>query len=249
MAEKKERDYVNPKRLLRDIMKSLPAEEYVRATVAALWMFCNDYIEKDDIANGTVSFSGSVSYSQLAEVLAIGESTAKWRIKMIRDRWELIEWDRAKFGIKFMFGVVLSADGEGHSAKCTRTSRPARPDTHELDIEASRLQPTAAQRACECTTGHIWFDYLHTTQQCSACDFFRTNPKILEWTDADDREAEYMAWLEEDAPDFWNPFATLWSVGGTDAHGDSEATLSAWEFDREVGGELSRLITYLNPAI
>ncbi len=85
MPEKKERDYVNPKRLLRGIMKSLPAEEYVRSTVVVLWTFCNDYIEKDDIANGTVSFSGTVSYSQLAEVLAIGESTAKWRMKMIRD--------------------------------------------------------------------------------------------------------------------------------------------------------------------
>ena len=60
MTEGKERENVNPKWLLRQIMKSLPAGEYVRSTVAALWMFCNDYIEKDDIANGTVSFSGTV---------------------------------------------------------------------------------------------------------------------------------------------------------------------------------------------
>jgi hypothetical protein len=43
--------------------------------------------------------------------------------------------------------------------------------------------------------------------------------------------------------------STLWSVGRTDAHGDSEATLSVWAFDDEVGEELSPLITYLNPAI
>ena len=246
MTERKEREYVNPKWLLRQIMKALPAEDYVRATVVALWMFCNDYIEKDDIANGTVSFSGSVSYSQLAEVLAIGESTAKWRMNQLRDKFQLVEWERTKFGIKFTFGVALTADGENHSAKRTGTSHPARPG--ELDIEAFRLPPTPAQQACEGSTGHIWTDYLHTTQQCSSCGKFRTNPKILEWTPADDLEAEYMAWVEEDAPDNWDPFATLRSVGRTDAHGDSKATLSAWELDREVGGEHSRLITYLNPA-
>jgi hypothetical protein len=206
MAENKEREYVNPKWLLRQILKSLPAEEYVRSTVVALWMFCNDYIEKDDVANGTVSFSGSVSYSQLAEILAIGESTAKWRIKMIRDRWELIEWDRTKFGIKFTFGVSLSPNDERHSDKSAPLSRPGPASTYELDIKAFRLQPIPAQQACERSTGHIWTDYLHTTQQCSSCGKFRTNPKILEWTAADDLEAEYMAWVEEDAPGNWDPF-------------------------------------------
>jgi len=212
MAEKKERDYVNPKWLLRQLMTSLPAQEYVRTTVAVLWMFSNDYIEKDDIANGTVSFSGSASYSQLAKVLAIGESTAKWRMNQLRDHHKLVEWERTKFGIQFTFGVYLSADGERRSVQVAESLSalvfPETTSTHELDIEASRLQPTAAQRACESTTGHIWFDYLHTTQQCSACGLFRTNPTILQWTAADDREAEYMAWLEEDAPDYWDPFAT-----------------------------------------
>ena len=213
MAERKERDYVNPKRLLRDILKSLPPVEYVRATVVALWMFCNDYIEKDDIANGTVSFSGCVSYSQLAEVLAIGESTAKWRMNQLRDKHQLVEWERTKFGIKFTFGVTLSSDSERRSVQVAESLLalvfPENTSTDELDIEAFRLQPTPAQQACERSTGHIWFDYRHATQQCSACGFFRTNPKILEWTAADDREAEYMAWVEEDAPDYWDPFATL----------------------------------------
>jgi hypothetical protein len=260
MPEKKERDYVNPKRLLREIMKSLPAEEYVRSTVAALWMFCNDYIEKDDIANGTVRFSGTVSYSQLAEVLAIGESTGKWRMNRLRDEFQLVEWERTKFGIKFTFGVPLSANGArhqdaeqiepvGHSANPAGSSRPVPRATYELDVEAFRLPSTPAQQACDRSAGHTWTDYLHTTEQCSNCGKFRTNPKMLEWTAADDLEAEYMAWVEEDAPDYWDPFATLLSVGGTDAHGDSTATLSDWEFDREIGGEPSRLIIYLNPAL
>lgn len=206
MAEKKERDYVNPKRLLRDIMKSLTAEEYVRSTVVALWTFCNDYIEKDDIANGTVSFSGTVSYSQLAEVLAIGESTAKWRMKMIRDRWELVEWDRTKFGINYTFGVSLSPDGARLSAKRARTSRSG---TRRTDywVEDFRMPLTPAQQACEDRDAHVWIDLLYTTQKCSACGKIRAN--LPEWTAADDREAEYMAWLEEDAPDYLPyPFAT-----------------------------------------
>jgi hypothetical protein len=209
MPEEKERNFVNPKRLLRQILKSLPAEAWVRSTVAALWTFCNDFIKEEDIANGTVGFSGSVSYSQLAELLAIGESTAKWRIKQLRDEYELLEWERTKFGIKFAFGVALSADGEGHSAKRTGTSRPARSDTSELDIEALRLPSTSAQQACERSTGHIWTDYLHTTQQCSACG--RIRPNLPKWTAAGDLEAEYMAWVEEDAPDNWNPFESLWA--------------------------------------
>lgn len=193
MADKKERDYVNPKRLLRDIMKSLPAEDYVRSTVAALWMFCSDYIEKDNIANGTVNFSGSVSYSQLAEVLAIGESTAKWRMNQLRDKYQLVEWERTNYGIKFTFGVST--------------------ETRRTDgwVEKFRMQLTPAQKACERRTGHVWTDYLHTTQQCSACGAIR--PNLPPWTAADDLEAEYMAWLEEDAPDYFpDPLASYESV-------------------------------------
>lgn len=215
MADKKQREYVNPKWLLRQIMKSLPAEQYVRSTVATLWTFSNDYIEKDDIANGTVSFSGSVSYSQLAELLAIDGSTAKWRMNQLRDKYQLVEWERTRFGIKFTFGVFLSADGERRSAQVAESLSalvfPETTSTDAPDIESLRLQPTPAQQACERSTGHIWTDYLHTTQQCSACGKFRTNPKILEWTAADDLEAEYMAWVEEDAPDNWNPFESLWA--------------------------------------
>lgn len=211
MADTKERNFVNPKRLLRQILKSLPAEAWVRSTVAALWTFCNDFIEEEDIANGTVAFSGTVSYSQLAEVLGIGESTAKWRINQLREKYELVEWERTKFGIKFTFGVYLSPDGERRTAERSGISRPSCPG--EPDKEALRMPSTPAQQACEGSTVHIWTDYLHTTQQCSSCGKFRTNPKLLEWTAADDLEAEYMAWLEEDAPDYFpDPLASYESV-------------------------------------
>jgi len=212
---KEAREYVNPKRLLRLILKSLPAEQWVRSTVAALWTFCNDFIEEEDIANGTVVFSGSVSYSQLAELLAIGESTAKWRINQLRDKYELIEWERTKFGIKFTFGASLSAKGVRLSPNRDATSAPGTPDTDHWGTENVRMPLTPAQQDCERTTGHIWTDYLHTTQQCSACSLFRANPVIRQWTAADDREAEYMVWLEEDAPDNWNPFESLWAANPT----------------------------------
>jgi hypothetical protein len=207
MAEKKERDYVNPKRLLRDIMKSLPAQEYVRSTVVALWTFCNDYIEKDDIANGTVSFSGTVSYSQLAGVLAIGESTAKWRMNQLRDQYKLVEWERTKVGISFTFGVSLSTDGARPAAKRAGVSS----ETCRTDdcVKKFPMLLTPDQQACEERDAHVWIDLLHTTQQCSACG--RIRPNLPKWTAADDLEAEYMAWVEEDAPDNWNPFDSLWA--------------------------------------
>jgi len=208
MAEKREIKPVNPKRLLRQIMKSLPAEAWIRSTVTALWTHCNDFIEEEDIANGAVGFSGSVSYSQLAALLAIGESTAKWRMNQLRDKYELVEWERTNYGIKFTFGVHLSPDGTPPSAKRTGTSRPA---THFTDVwrEKFRMSMTPAQKACESRDAHVWVDLLHTTRQCSACGKIRAN--LPKWTAVDDLEAEYMAWLEEDAPDNWNPFDSLWA--------------------------------------
>ena len=210
MAEKKERKYVNPKWLLRQIMRSLPAEQYVRSTVAALWTFSNGFIEKNDIASGTVWFNGTLAYSQLADFCAIGESTAKWRMVQLRDKWELVEWEPTKYGIKFTFGVSLSADGERRSAKQAHISRPAPTRTDDW-VEKFNMPLTPPQKACERRTGHNWTEYLHTMQQCSACGRFRTKPKILEWTAVDELEVEYMAWLEEDAPDNWNPFESLWA--------------------------------------
>jgi hypothetical protein len=205
MTQKKEIKRVNPKWLLRQILKSLPAEAWVRSTVAALWTFCNDFIREEDIANGTVGFSGTVAYSQLAQLLAIGESTAKWRMKHLRDEYQLVEWEGTKFGVKFTISISLSGT-PGAYKRCD-------------DTQAWRMPLTPAQQTCQRSTGHTWTDYRHTTQQCSACGTFRTNPKPLQWRVADDLEAEYMAWVEEDAPDYWvypfppyNSMATYESV-------------------------------------
>jgi hypothetical protein len=110
-AKKEQRDYVNPKLLLRGVMKSLPAVEYVRATVVALWAHSNNFLEKDDVADGTVSFNGTISYGQLADFCGIDYETAKWRMKQLRDKHELVEWERFKLGIRFTFGVRLLGNG------------------------------------------------------------------------------------------------------------------------------------------
>src|SRR6185312_11835915 len=108
-------------------------------------------------------------------LLAIGESTAKWRMIQLRDKYELVEWERTKVGIKFTFGVYLSPDGERRTAERGGSSSPA---THFTDVwrEKFRMPLTPAQKACERGTHHIWTDYRHTAQQCSACGRFRTNP-------------------------------------------------------------------------
>src|ERR1043165_1622103 len=79
-------------------------------TANALWAYSDDFIEKDDIANGIVSFGGAVSYSQIAEFCAISGSTAKWRMTQMRDKYQIVEWSRFKFGIRFIFGVRISAN-------------------------------------------------------------------------------------------------------------------------------------------
>lgn len=128
----------------------------------------------------------------------------------LREKYELVEWERTNYGIKFTFGVSLPADGERRTAERAGNSSPA---THFTDVwrEKFRMPLTPAQKACERRTGHIWIDLLHTTQQCSACGTIRAN--LPKWTEADDREAEYMAWLEEDAPDYFpDPLASYESV-------------------------------------
>lgn len=129
---------------------------------------------------------------------------------MVRDRYELTEWERMKLGINFTFGVYLSADGERRSAKRGATPRPGMFRTNDW-VEKFRTPLTPAQQACEDRDAHVWIDLIHTTQQCSACGKIR--PNLPPWTDADDLEAEAMAWLEEDAPDYFpDPLASYESV-------------------------------------
>jgi len=67
------------------------------------------------------------------------------------------------------------------------------PDDGEEGSGDGSLQST--EDVCE-ESQHIWVDVLHTTQQCSVCGKFRTNPIVTRWTAADDLEAEYMEMVE-----------------------------------------------------
>lgn len=44
----------------------------------------------------------------------VDPSTAKWRMRKMRDSFQLVEWSRFKFGIKFSFRVRLSANRLAH---------------------------------------------------------------------------------------------------------------------------------------
>jgi len=46
----------------------------------------------------------------------------------------------------------------------------------------------------------------------SSPDWLKAASNLPKWTAADDREAECKAWLEEDAPDNWKPFESLWAA-------------------------------------
>jgi hypothetical protein len=79
---------------------------------------------------------------------------------------------------------------------------PARSETEILE-----KWPTVrdvVMRVCE----HEWVSVLHTTDRCWHCGLCRTNPAVTEWTDADDRAAEYMELVEcydPYDPHWWEP--------------------------------------------
>jgi hypothetical protein len=74
-------------------------------------------------------------------------------------------------------------------------------------IESLRLPSTPAQQDCEHKAAHVWINSLHTTQQCFLCGKLRADPKILEWTAADDLETEYMEFLDN-----YDPYDPYWSA-------------------------------------
>ena len=98
-------------------------------------------------------------------------------------------------------------------------------------VESLRLPSTPAQQACEKTKGHVWIDILHTTQQCSACGKLRADPKILEWTAADDLEAECLDFIENYDPH--DPYSSA-SEESTPTSAN-RAVLSSSEFARATG--------------
>ena len=87
MADKKEREYVNPKYLLRKMLESLPAElpEELTCTVLNLYAHSNGFLEKADVDAGVFTFTVTASFSQLAKVCHLTPKGMKKRLIRLRD--------------------------------------------------------------------------------------------------------------------------------------------------------------------
>ncbi len=112
----------------------------------------------------------------------------------------------------------------------TGTSRPGTPGIDDSCMDAA-LPRLPAEQPCEGGRLHEWQEYSHTTDRCSGCGRFRTNPAVTQWTEADNFEVEYMEMVE-----CYDPYDTYWSAPEeptrTVAH---RAALSPSEFARAIG--------------
>lgn len=98
-------------------------------------------------------------------------------------------------------------------------------------IESLRLPSTPFQQDCERKAAHAWVNILHTTQQCSVCGRFRADPEILEWTAADDLEAERIEFLDN-----YDPYDPYWSATEKSTPPSANrALLSSSEFAQATG--------------
>jgi hypothetical protein len=95
MADKKEREYVNPKYLLRKMLESLPAElpEELTCTVLNLYAHSNGFLEKADVDAGVFTFTVTASFSQLAKVCHLTPKGMKKRLIRLRDDWHIASWE------------------------------------------------------------------------------------------------------------------------------------------------------------
>ena len=125
MADKKEREYVNPKYLLRKIIESLPAElpEELVCTVLNLYAHSNGFLEKADVDAGVFSFTVTASFSQLAKVCHITPKGMKKRLIRLRDEWHIVDWvgnvesNRGNdYSIRWATGVSGVLEGWGTGA-------------------------------------------------------------------------------------------------------------------------------------
>jgi len=94
MADKKERELVNPKWLLRRISETLPPslpEELVNMIIA-LYAHSNDWITKEDAERGRFKFSVTAPFSQLAKYTRLTDKGAKRRCERLRDDWGIVAW-------------------------------------------------------------------------------------------------------------------------------------------------------------
>ena len=94
---------INPKEVIRHLMFCLPAglPTYVGHTIVALWSY-SDKSGRLDVQDlyMKVEFSGSVAYSQLAEVCLCSNSTVRYRMTEMK-KLGLVSWRPFKFGIQF----------------------------------------------------------------------------------------------------------------------------------------------------
>jgi hypothetical protein len=73
-----------------------------------------------------------------------------------------------------------------------------------FDVEEENIC-RAGDELCETGNVHVWIDFSHTVQQCSACAKFRSNPVVYQRTAADELEAEYMELVE-----LYDPYDPDW---------------------------------------
>ena len=100
-----EREFANPKYVVRQILKALPKTTnehdcWIGITILALWAHGNGFLDKGDLERGDIILLGTVSYSQVAEFCNCAYSTAKWRLAQLRDKWNLVRWHKRKKGIE-----------------------------------------------------------------------------------------------------------------------------------------------------
>lgn len=115
----------------------------------------------------------------------------------------------------------------GFAPNPTGTSRPGTTGIDDSCMDAALPRPPAEQ-PCEGGGLHEWQEYSHTTDRCSECGAFRTNPAVTQWTEADDLEVEYMEMVE-----CYDPYDTYWSASQeATPTAANRAALSPSEFAR-----------------
>ncbi len=113
MSQDKKREPVHPGYILRRLSECLPSdvEEFVVPTINALFAFSGQFLFKEDLEAGRIRFSGIVAYKQLASVCRCAVRTARWRVKQLRDRHQLLTWKISQHGIYFTASYSLVGNG------------------------------------------------------------------------------------------------------------------------------------------
>jgi hypothetical protein len=100
---KEERDFVNPKQLLRAISKAMPKglAADLRDALIGLYAHSDGYIPQKLVDAGKFRFKGTVSYSQLDEFSGCGAGTSKQRMERLKQKG-LVDWQRERYGVSFL---------------------------------------------------------------------------------------------------------------------------------------------------